>query len=81
MRYLSVKYKNNIEDIVSAPLLDRLIAAGLIKQFYRPSEQRWIILGVDKVRGIGGTYEGEERRRLNVQLTNKISVSSHPTAL
>ena len=82
MRYLAVKYKNNVEDIVSAPLLDQMIASGSIRQFYRPSEQRWIILGVDRIRGTGGTYEGEERRRFNVQPTNKISVSSHvPTSL
>jgi hypothetical protein len=37
MRYLAVKYKNNMEDIVSAPLLDQMIESGSIKQFYRPS--------------------------------------------
>ncbi len=68
MRYLAVKYKNNVEDIVSAALLDQMIASDSIRQFYRPSEQRWIILGVDKIRGIGGAYEGEERRRFNVKL-------------
>jgi hypothetical protein len=82
MRYLAVKYRNNVEDIVSAPLLDQMIASGSIRQFYRPSEQRWIILGVDRIRGTGGTYEGEERRRFIVQPANKISVSSHvPTSL
>lgn len=77
MRYLSVKYTNNVEDIVSALLLNQMIASGSIKQFYRPSEQRWIVLGVDKIRGMGGIYEGEDRRRFNVQHTKKISISPH----
>jgi hypothetical protein len=76
MRYLTVKYKNNLEDIVPAPLLDRLIATDSIKQFYRPSEQRWIILGMDKTRGMGGTYEGLERRWFNPNVT-KIKVTNH----
>jgi hypothetical protein len=75
MRYLTVKYKNNLEDIVPAPLLDQLIATDLIKQFYRPSEQRWIILGIDKTRGVGGTYEGLERRSFNTNVT-KIRVTN-----
>ena len=77
MRYLSVKYKNNVEDIVSAQLLNQMIESGSIKQFYRPSEQRWIVLGVDKIRGMGETYEGEDRRRFYVQHPKKISISPH----
>jgi hypothetical protein len=75
MRYLTVKYKNNLEDIVPAPLLDQLIATDSIKQFYRPSEQRWIILGIDKIRGMGGAYEGLERRWFNSNVA-KIRVTS-----
>jgi len=76
MRYLTVKYKNDLEDIVPATLLDQLIATDSIKQFYRPSEQRWIILGIDKTRGMGGTYEGLERRWFNTNVT-KIRVTNH----
>ena len=76
MRYLAVKYKNNVEDIVSATTLDQMIASGSINQFYRPSEQRWIVLGIDKIRGMGGTYEGEERRGFDIRLT-KINVTSN----
>jgi len=76
MRYLTVKYKNDLEDIVPATLLDQLIATDSIKQFYRPSEQRWIILGMDKTRGMGGAYEGLERRWFNTNVT-KIRVTNH----
>jgi len=76
MRYLTVKYKNDQEDIVPATLLDQLIATDSIKQFYRPSEQRWIILGMDKTRGMGGAYEGLERRWFNTNAT-KIRVTNH----
>ena len=76
MRYLTIKYNNNQEDIVPAPLLDRLIASGSIKQFYRPSEQKWVILGMDKTRGMGGTYEGIERRWLSPDVRT-IKVTDH----
>ncbi len=63
MRYITIKYRNNVEDIVPGPLLNKLIESDSIKQFFRPSEQRWIILGQDKVRGMGGeAYDGHERR-------------------
>jgi hypothetical protein len=75
MRYLTIRYKNNLEDIVPAPLLDQLIATDSIKQFCRPSEQRWIMLGIDKTRGMGGAYEGLERRWFNINVT-KIRVTS-----
>ncbi len=76
MRYLAIKYNSNQEDIVPAPLLDQLIAAGSIRQFFRPSEQRWVILGVDKTRGIGGTYEGIERRR-QAPMVRTVKVAHH----
>jgi len=80
MRYLSVKYRNNVEDIVPAPMLDKLITSGSIKQFFRPSEQRWIILGSDKTRGMGGTYEGIERRSFNTE-ERKIKVTCHASMI
>jgi hypothetical protein len=76
MRYLAIKYNNNVEDIVPASLLDQMIVSGSIKQFFRPSEQRWIILGLDKTRGIGGSYEGVERRRYLPQVQT-IRVETH----
>jgi hypothetical protein len=80
MRYLAIKYKNNMEDIVPGPMLNQLIAEGSIKQFFRPSEQKWIILGVDKIRGMGGSYEGIERRWVTanaamIKVTNQVPVN------
>jgi hypothetical protein len=37
-----------------------------IKQFYRPSEGRWVDIGLDRVRRSGGHYAGPERRRVHV---------------
>ena len=79
MRYLAIKYNGNQEDIVPAPLLDQLIGSGSIKQFYRPSEQKWVVLGVDKTRGMGGAYEGIERRSLS-PLARTIKVANHSSA-
>ncbi len=79
MRYLAVKYRNNVEDIVSAPLLDQMIASGSIRQFYRPSELRWITLGQDNIRGMGGSYEGVERRMYLPQVQT-IRVVTHASS-
>jgi hypothetical protein len=80
MRYLTVQYKNNVEDIVPGPMLDELIASSSIKQFFRPSEQRWVLLGSDKTRGMGGSYEGIERRRFTAEV-RKIKVTSHASMI
>jgi len=63
--YVRVKYKNNTYDYVSGILLDKLIMADKIKQFYRYSEERWVTIGVDPVRGSGRGeyYTGVERRK------------------
>jgi hypothetical protein len=45
-------------------MLDTLITSDQIKQFYRPSEERWVTLGVDPVRKAENTHRGPERRRL-----------------
>ncbi len=76
MRYLTIKYHSGREDIVPAPLLDQLISSGSVKQFYRPSEQRWIVPGADKTRGSGGMYEGVERRLLHAEVKT-IRVENH----
>ena len=79
MRYLAIKYNTNVEDIVPAPLLDRLIVSGSIKEFFRPSEQRWITLGQDNIRGMGGSYEGVERRMYLPQVQT-IRVVTHASS-
>jgi len=63
MWYIAIKYKSNTEDVVAPYMLDELIASDQIKQFDRPSEQRWVTLGMDQIRNTGGTHTGPERRR------------------
>lgn len=65
MRHLWVKYANGVNDVVNQKLLDELIAGNALKEFYRPSESRWVKPGVDPVRGFGGRYIGPDRRFLN----------------
>jgi hypothetical protein len=62
MRYLWVRFNNGKSDIVPQEMLHGLIASEDIAQFYRPSESRWITLGIDRIRGKGGRYGGPDRR-------------------
>ena len=60
---LHIQYQNNKFDYVNNYILDRLINKRRIKRFFRPSEEKWVILGIDSIRGNGGDYEGQERRQ------------------
>ena len=62
---LRVQYHNNKFDYVSEFALGKLINTNEIKKFYRPSEERWITVGRDAVRGTGGYYTGPDRRQNN----------------
>jgi hypothetical protein len=62
MKHIRVMYKNNKYDIVPDFMLHQLISSLKIKQFYRYSEQKWVTVGSDRIRGIGGSYSGPERR-------------------
>ena len=63
MRHVEVKYQNNMHAFVDDYLLEELIRSKRIKQFFRPSERRWITIGIDPVR-IGKSFHwGKERRR------------------
>ncbi len=66
MPYIRVVYKTREYgfDYVSGDRLDGLITQDEITHFYRPSEQRWISIKFDPVRGKGGCYKGPERRRI-----------------
>ena len=59
---LYVQYQNDRYDFVNAQMLDRLLTAKKVRQFYRPSEKRWIDVSNDPVRGLGGFYLGPNRR-------------------
>lgn len=41
--------------------LDKLISLGKIKKFLR--SEGWVTVGVDPLRGKGGSYNGPERRK------------------
>jgi len=49
-------------DYVPGDLLENLITGDKITHFYRPSEERWVNIRLDPVRGSGGGYQGPERR-------------------
>jgi hypothetical protein len=63
MRHIEVKYPNGTHAFVDDYLLEALIHRRQIQQFYRPSEKRWITVGVDPIREETAGYSGEERRR------------------
>jgi len=68
--FLHVQYQDHRHDFVEANHLDKLIELRQIKQFFRPSEGRWVDIHIDKVRGIGGDYSGPERRRNHLPETS-----------
>jgi hypothetical protein len=57
--------KKEYFDYVSSDMLDNLINRDEISHFYRPSEKRWISVRRDVIRGMGGSYQGAERRKAN----------------
>ena len=59
---IRVQYKDDKYDYVPGRILNEQIALQKIKRFYRPSEEKWITIGIDRTRGMGGTYDGAERR-------------------
>ena len=62
---LHVQYQDLQYDYVGPWILDRLIANKRLRQFYRKSEERWIDVHHDPIRGIGGKYLGPDRRKRN----------------
>jgi hypothetical protein len=42
-------------------MLDKLVISGKITKFYR--SDGWVNIGHDPIRGLGGSYNGSERRR------------------
>jgi hypothetical protein len=63
MWHIAIKYRSNTEDIVPPFMLDELITSDRIKQFFRPSEKKWITPGVDRIRKAGDAHRNPERRR------------------
>jgi hypothetical protein len=69
MPLIRVVYKAEEYDFDYVPgiLLDTLITGDKITHFYRPSEERWINIRLDPVRGSGGGYQGSERRKAELK--------------
>lgn len=59
---IRVMYTDFNYDYVDAATLDRLITHKRIMKFVRPSEDAWIDITHGLIRGLGGTYNGPERR-------------------
>jgi hypothetical protein len=65
---IRVVYHDHYVDQVPLYILQLGIECNRIKMFYRDSEQKWIVVGVDPVRQIrsSSSYRGPERRRLTM---------------
>jgi hypothetical protein len=60
---LRVHYEDGSHGEVDARTLDRLLFGKTRRQFYRPSEVRWVNVYRDPIRGLGGDYGGPDRRQ------------------
>jgi hypothetical protein len=60
---LHVQYDNESYGYVDGATLDRLLLGKTVKQFYRPSENRWVNVYRAPIRGLGGDYSGFDRRQ------------------
>jgi len=60
---LYVQFHDNNWDVVDARTLDKLIAGKDLLRFYRRSEQKWVNVYRDPIRGLGGDYSGPDRRQ------------------
>jgi hypothetical protein len=60
---IRIMYTDYSYDYVNARKLDQLIASKRIVKFVRPSEDEWVDISRDTIRGKGGeVYRGPERR-------------------
>jgi hypothetical protein len=60
---IRVQYLNDSYGDIDASTLDRLLLGKTLRQFYRPSEERWVDVYRDPIRGLGGNYSGPDRRQ------------------
>ncbi len=63
MRHIEVEYEDGRHMFIDDYLLEGLIKSKQIKQFFRPSQKRWIAIGIGPIRSWKGNYWGMERRR------------------
>lgn len=61
---IHVQYRDKRFDYVNSQFLEGLIRERTIRQFFRPSEKKWVHIDLDPIRGMGGNpYSGAERRQ------------------
>ena len=61
-KLIQVRYCNGQEGSVDDVTLNELILSRKIRQFYRPSQEKWIDIETDPVRKRQSRYRGPERR-------------------
>jgi tetratricopeptide (TPR) repeat protein len=61
-KLIQVRYWNNREGLIDDVTLNELILERRIRQFYRPSESRWVDVEKDPVREKSNGFMGPERR-------------------
>jgi tetratricopeptide (TPR) repeat protein len=61
-KLIQVRYRNNREGLIDDVTLKELIRERKIKQFFRPSESRWVDVEKDPVRVKSNGFMGPERR-------------------
>lgn len=57
---MKVVFMDNREGIIDAALLDEMISVNMIRMFMR--SDGWAMVGINPIRGAGGTYDGMDRR-------------------
>jgi hypothetical protein len=65
---IQVQFRNGKYDYVDSWKLNELIDLGQVKQFYRPSENRWIDVELDPMRGKVKSYRSRENRWVNLDV-------------
>jgi hypothetical protein len=69
---IRVIYQNDKHDMVKPFILDSLISEKKIRKFLR--SDGWATIGTDRLRGMGGHFNGFERRK-NITYTEKTDYS------
>ena len=69
---IRVIYKNDKHDMVKPFMLDSLLSENKLKKFLRADG--WATIGSDRLRGMGGHFNGFERRK-NIPSTEKTDYS------
>ena len=60
---LHVQYQNDQYDYIDTHIFDKLLKKESLRGFFRPSEERWVNVYRDPIRGEGGDYLGPDRRQ------------------